>query len=204
MSDGEVEEDVMDISRSDVDEAEHSVYSPKPLTEVQDATGFIDNDENYEPPNEINITQGQELGPDHVLLYPDHETAKTDLPAVSQSQISANQYAEPREKPASGEPSSAINANMADDEQSQRSLSCSPSLADASDPDDYEPPEPAPSGEEAPRRAQMPRAVSEKSFSPPDVDTNGFVEPASSDLTPAVHQKISVDTTTVGAKSHSV
>ncbi len=204
MSDGELEEDIMDISRSDVDEAELSLYSPKPLTEVQDSSSSIDDDENYEPPSEINITQRQELNPDLVLLHQDLETAKADLPAATQNRPSADQDAKPMGKPTSGEPSPGANANIAGGEQPQRSLSRSPSLADVSDPDDYEPPEPAPLGEEVPRSAQMSSVDSEKSFSPPDVDTNDFVEPASSDLTPAFHQQVSVDASTVGAGSRSV
>lgn len=195
MSDGELEEDIMDISRSDVDEAELSLYSPKPLTEVQDTSSPIDDEENYEPPSEINITQRQEPDPDPVLLYQDLETAKADL---------ADQNAEDMEKLTSGKSSPAANANIAGDVQSQRSISRSPSLADASDLNDYEPPEPAPLGEEVPRSAQMSSVDSEKSFSPPDVDTNDVVAPASSDLTPAFHQQVSVDAITVGAGSQSV
>ena len=199
MSDEELDEDNMDISRSDVDEAELSLYSPKPLTEVQDTSSSIDDDENYEPPSEINITQRQEPDPDPVLLYQDLETAKVDLPAATQNQPFTNQNAEPIEKLTSGQPSPAANANIAGDVRSQRSRSRSPSLANASDPDDYEPPEPASLGEEVPRSAQMSSVDSEKSFSPPDV-----VAPASSDLTPAFRQQVSVDAITVGAGSQSV
>lgn len=202
----------MDISPSDVDDAELSFYSPKPLSEARDTSGFIDdddddnddNDENYEPPSEISITHRQEPDPDTVLLYQDLEPAKTDSPAAPQDQPSADQYTKPIEKPFLGEPSAAANADMAGDEQSQWSISHSPSLADASDPDDYEPPEPAPLGEEVPRPTKMSRADSEKSFSPPDVNINDFVAPASSDSTPAVHQQVSVDANTGGAGSQGV
>ena len=204
MSDGELEEDTMDISRNDVDEAELSLYSPNPLTKDQDTSGSADDDDFYEPPSEISMMERQEPDPDVVLLYQDLKSAKDDSPAATQNQPSADQDAEPIEKPISGEPSLAPNADMAGNKQSQRSLSRNSSLADTSDSDDYEPPEPAPLGEEVPQPAQFSSADSEKSFSPPDVDTSDFIAPTSSDPTPAVHQQVGVDAITVGARSHSV
>lgn len=206
MSDGEMEEDNMDISRSDVDEAELSLYSPNPMSEVQDVSGFIDDDENYEPPSEISITQGQKPDPHALLLHQDFETTKAKLQAATQNQPSADHDTEPVENPTSAAPSPTANTNMAGDEQPQRSLSHSLSLADASDPDDYEPPEPAPLGEELARPAPMPSVDSEKSFSPPDDDTNGIVASASSDSTRTVRRQVSVGVgaITVGAESQSV
>ena len=191
--DGELEEDVMDISRSDFDEAELSLYSPKPSTMLQDTLGVTDDDENYEPPSKIGISQRQEPTPDAVLLCPDLEILNAGLPAATQNQPSGDQDAKPINTPILGERSPAANADMAGNEQSQRSLSRSPSLIDASDPDDYEPPEPAPLGEVVPRPAQMSSVDSEKSFSPPNVDTNNFVAPVN--LTPisTIHQQVSVD-----------
>ena len=194
----------MDISRNDVDEAQLSFYSPEPLTEARDTSGFIDDDENYEPPSEISITQRQEPDPD-VLMYQDLETAQTNSPAATQDQPSADQDTKPEQKQTSVEQSPAANATVAGDGQSQRSLSRRFSLADASDPDDYEPPEPAPLGDGVPRPAQTSSSVdSEKSFSPPDVDTDEYVAPASSDSTPAVDLQVSVDAMTVGAGSRGV
>lgn len=195
MSDGELE-DIMDISRSDIDEAEVSYYSPKPMTNVQEVTGSMDDDENYEPPSEISMTLRQELDSDHILLQQEYKTAKVNLPAATQNQPSADHDAEPIEKPTWGEPSPSVNATTGDDEQSQLSLSRSPSAADGSDPDEYEPPEPAPLGEEVQRPAQISSVESERSFSPPAIDTNGFVAPASLDSIPTVQQQVSVDTIT--------
>lgn len=190
MSDGEMEEDIMDISRSDVDEAELSLYSPNPMTEVQRVPNFIDDDENYEPPSEIILTQRQESDPDALTSHQDSETAKANLQAATQNQPSADQDAEPIESPIPREPSPVANANMAGDEQSKRSISHSPSLANASDPDDYEPPEPAPLGEEVSRPAQMSSIDSDKAFSPPDVDTNDVVASMSSDSTTTVYRQV--------------
>ena len=199
MSHGELEEEIMDTSRSDVDEGELSLYSPKAAPEAQDTSGFLDDYENYEPPGEISITQRQEPDPDGVLLFQELEIAKADLPAQTQNQPSSDLNAEHTEKSISAGPSPTANANMVGDEQSRRSQSRSLSLANASDPDDYEPPEPASLGEEGPRSTHISSVNSETSFSPPDIETKGFVAHTSSDPILAVHQQVSVDAITVEA-----
>ena len=189
MSDGEIEEDIMDISRSDIDEAEPSTYSPKAMSEVQDTSGLVDEDENYEPPSQISIIQRQEPHADTFFLHEGLGTGKAVLPAETQDQQpSSDQSAEPTEEPTSGEPSSAASVILIGDRQS---LSRSPSLANASDPDDYEPPEPAPLGQEVPRPTRISSvADSENSSSPPKVQ-NDDVAHASSGSVPAVRQKVS-------------
>lgn len=194
----------MDISRSDVDDAEFSLYSPEPLNDLHDTSNFIDDDENYEPPSEISIIQRQEPDPDAILLYQDLETAKANLPVATQNSRFSDPGAELIRKPTSIEPSPAPNDDAADDEQSQRLLSRSPSLADANDSDDYEPPEPAPLGEKGLRPVQKSSAGSENSFSPLDVDIDNSVAPTTSVLTPAVQQQVGVEAVTMGAGSQSV
>ena len=202
MSDGEIEEDIMDISLSD-DEAELSLYSPKAVYQVQDISGFIDDDENYEPPSETSITQYQEPDANAGLLIEDLEPLKTDLPAETQDQRSADRNTEPIEKPTSGELSPGASISLAIDEQSMRSLPHSPSLSNASDPDEYEPPEPAPLGDEVPQPTRTSSVDSEKSFSPPDGENNDFVAHAISDSIPAIHKQVSVDAMMTEAESHS-
>ena len=205
MSLGELEEDTMDISRSDVEEAELSLYSPKPLTEDQDISSFTGDgdEENYEPPSEIAITQRQ--GPDpYAVLNQDLQSAKDDLTPITQNRPPADQDAEPIERATSDGPSSTANADKADTERSQGSLSRSPFLANASDPDDYEPPEPALLGEEESQPVRISSVESDKSFSPPDVDTNDNVAPTSSESKPAFHQEVSLNAITVGARSLSI
>lgn len=204
MSSEELEEDIMDISRSDVDEAELSLYSPDPLNELQDASGFVDDDENYEPPNEISIVQRKEPDPDAVVLCQELETANANLPVATQNHSFADQRVELIRMPTSIEPSPAPNDTIANDEQSQRPPSRSPSLADASDSDDYEPPEPASSGEEALRPVQMSIAGSEQSFSPPDLGIGKSGASVPSVLTPTVQQKVGVEAVTIGAGSNGV
>ena len=201
MSDEEIEEDIMDISLSD-DEAELSLHSPKAAYQVQSTSGFVDDDETYEPPSERSITQYQELGTNARLLNEDLEPMKADLPAEIQDQRSADRNSEPIEKPTSGVLSPGAGINLAIDEQSRRSLPHSPSQSNASDPDEYEPPEPAPLGEEVPRPTCTSSVDSEKSFSPPDGENNDFVARRLSDSIPAIHKEVSVDAMMTEAGSH--
>ena len=192
-SDGEVEEDIMDISRSDVDDTEPSLYSPKAVTEVQDTSSFVDDDENYEPPSELSMTQRQERDPDAVLFSQDLDIAEADPPAQTQNKPSSNLNAEFIEKPTPVEPSPVASVKSPSDEQSPRSLSRSPSPANASDPDDYEPPEPASLGEEVLPSTHMLSADTEASFSPRNVETDHFIAHASLESIIAVDQQVSVD-----------
>ena len=193
VSDGEVEEDIMDISRSDVDDTEPSLYSPKAVTEVQDTSSFVDDDENYEPPSDLRMTQRQERDPDAVLVSQDLDIAEAGTPAQTENNPSSNLNAEFIEKPTPVEPSPVASVNTSSDEQSPRSLSRSLSPANASDPDDYEPPEPASLGDEVLPSNHMLSADTEASFSPRDVETDHFIAHASSGSITAVDQLVSVD-----------
>ena len=193
ISDRDSEADVMDISRSDLDEAELSLYSPKDVTNIQDSSGSADDDENYEPPGEISIAHRREPTPDDALLYPELGIEKDDLPAEMQTQPSTDPNANSVEKSLSSERSPIASLNLAGDERPRRSLPVSPSLANASDPDDYEPPEPAPLGEEVPRGSHKSSVSSERSFSPPDFETNHLVASATSNSIPTVNQEVSVE-----------
>ena len=202
MSLGEIEEDTMDISRSDVEEAELSLYSPKPVTEDQDILSFTGDgdDENYEPPSEIDVNQRQrpEL---HAVLNQDLQSAKDNLTTMTQNRPLVDQDAELIGRPALDGPSSIANADKADTERSQRSVSRSLFPANASEPDDYEPPEPALLGKEDSQPLRMSSVESDKSFSPPDVNTNDDVAPTSSESKPTIHQEVRLNAITVGARS---
>lgn len=196
------DDDTMDTSRSDVDEAGLSLYSPKAMIEVRDTSGVVDDDENYEPPSEIGIIQRQESNHNAVLSSQDLDTAKTILPAQMQNQTSTDldaEHAEPIDRPTSGEPSPAASVDMADDEPLRQSLSRSSSPANPSDSDDYEPPEPASLGDEVPRSAHMSSVGFETSFLPRDIEIKNFVAHASSDPIPAIDQQVSVNAITVRA-----
>ena len=53
-SNGELEEDVMDISRSDLDEGEISEYAPQ---SIRSAAQSVEREDAYEPPNNIHVKQ---------------------------------------------------------------------------------------------------------------------------------------------------
>ena len=197
--DQKFEEDIMDVSCSDVDEAEPSLYSPKAVTEAQNTPNSVNDDENYEPPTEISIFEGQERDPDAVLLSLGLETAKANLSAQTKNQAFLDPNAEPVEKQTSGERSPAPSLVTSSDKQSRRSPSHSPSPANASDPDDYEPPEPASLGNEVQRSAHMSSVGAKTSFSSRQVERNDFIAHPSSASTPAVDQQVSVDANKVGA-----
>ena len=191
MSDGEVEEDIMDISRSDVDDTEPSLYSPKAV--VQDTSNLVDDDENYEPPSELSMTQRQEKDPDAVLSSQDLDIAEAHPPAQTQNKRSSKLNAEFVEEPTPVEPSPVASVDTSSDEQSPRSLLRSPSPANASDPDDYEPPEPASLVDEVLPSSHILSADIEASFPPRDVEKDHFIAHASSELMTAVDQQVSVD-----------
>lgn len=190
VSDRDFEEDVMDVSRSDVNEAELSLYSPKEITDIQNTSGSADDDENYEPPGEINIAHTRKSIPDDAPLYPELGIEKGDLPAEMQNQSFAKPNASSEKKSPLGEWSPTASLNLADNEHPSRSLSASSSLANASDSDDYEPPEPAPLGEEVPRVSHKSSVSSERAFSPPDVETNLLVASTISNSIPTVNQEV--------------
>ena len=53
-SNGELEEDVMDISKSDLDEGEISEYAPQ---SIQSVAQSVEREDAYEPPNSIDVKQ---------------------------------------------------------------------------------------------------------------------------------------------------
>ena len=130
------EEDVMDMSQSEADEGEITTYSPKPInTQDQQAAAYEEDEESYEPPGDINIVQQHELG-----LTASHLPSNSEITqhvAVTSPESTTNNKEAPLAIPVDG---LTLDADMQDTEGV---LQSSPSLADASDPEDYEPPEPA-------------------------------------------------------------
>ena len=149
-SDPEFEDDVMDISRSEVDEGETSTYSPKlPNAELHHTTDLLNDEESYEPPSAVNILEQVETKPAWELPVPDIVTKATN------DDTNRSNAGRP---PQLGLIQGAQGEVPADNS--------SPSMSDASDPDDYEPPEPAvPVLEPALRPATM---------SPVSTSFNGF------------------------------
>ena len=204
ISDGEIDGHIMDRSCSDVDKPELSLYSPRSTSEVRDSSALVDDDENYEPPSEISLTQRQEPDPDAVQLYGDLKLVEATLPAKKQTQHSADQGVELEDNHISGDPFSTASDNIVSDDHSRQSPTRSPFPANASDPDEYEPPEPAPLGEDTTQPIRVSKVVdSGKPFFPSGVESNNSVPRANWDSMPAVHQEVSVDAIDVEAGSHS-
>ena len=130
------EEDIMDMSQSEADEGEITTYSPKLIdTEKQQDADYEEDDESYEPPGDINIVQQHEL--DLTVGHaPSHGESSKQLGGTNQEPITDKQDA-PLAISTDG---LTLDADMQD--RKRTSLN-SPSLVDASDPDDYEPPEPS-------------------------------------------------------------
>ena len=134
----------MDISRSDADEGEISDHSPEQMVVDRDKQSLIDEEESYEPSSNIITTRHPE---------PDVDTAQLELNGRGADNyaldvVSDMPMADTSAKTSTEEPNSsedfASSGITQDEEESQYPNF---STADDSDPDDYEPPEPASLGE---------------------------------------------------------
>jgi len=167
----ELEDDIMDISRSEIDEAEIPGYSPQPpVAEGQQTAGSVDDEESYEPPSDISGLQQHNL--DLSTRHPTSDSAivETNLPKVTNDHLSTDkQGADPS-------PSDDDFAHNADGQSEERTSHRSTSLADASDSDDYEPPEPVPLASESMVGARM--TIDDPKLSPlSTVDVSSDITP---------------------------
>lgn len=135
-SDGELAEDTMDISRSDIDEGEITDYSPESLTMQQTEAEISEHEDVYEPPPvpgtkpalPSEISTGQETSQLPILEAQDVSAAKADTTAQVPQ-----------------EPEAASNLTIEAGSASRISTSPhthSPLTNIVDDSDDYEPPEP--------------------------------------------------------------
>lgn len=135
-SDGELAEDTMDISGSDIDEGEITDHSPESLTMIHTEAEISDHEDVYEPapvpgtkpalPSEVN--RGQET---------------SQLPILTAQDVSAAKAAYPPQVPQ--EPGAASILTMGAGSASRMSTpphSHSPPTNIVEESDDYEPPEP--------------------------------------------------------------
>ena len=144
LSEGELEEDVMDISRSDADEGEISDHSPEQMVVDGDKQSHVDDEESYEPSSDVITTRHPE--PDVDTAQPELNGRRADnyaLDVVSDMRMGDTSAKTTTEEPNSSE-DFALSGIAQDEEESQYPNF---SMADDSDPDDYEPPEPASLGE---------------------------------------------------------
>ena len=133
-------EDVMDISRSEADEGELTEYSPSPpIAEDRQSINPVDDEESYEPPSDLPNLQLQDLDSFADRAPSDSGVAAIALPDVRIDDAPADH---PKKiLPQFDDENSNSDANM----QVGKQVSDGESpVADASDLDDYEPPEPAP------------------------------------------------------------
>ena len=193
LSDGELEEDVMDISRSDADEGEISDRSSGHITEDQVKRGLIDDEDSYEPPGDIVMSQNLESDIDAVRPQQDDQTANANMPDVAQDTPVSDSSAEETSEEQTSIEQTPCNANIQETnvQDEDKAPHSSPSLADDSDPDDYEPPEPEPF-EEEPELQSASANRSYASFSPLNIDPSDTGAPLQSDLAPGA-TKIGAD-----------
>ena len=140
LSEGELEEDVMDISRSDADEGEISDHSPDQMAVDQDKQSLVDDEESYEPSSDI-ITARQPEPPIDTSQpgFNDRRADEYGLDVVSDVPMVDASFKTTTEEPNSSE-EFASSGNTQDETGSQYQKF---SVANDSDLDDYEPPEPA-------------------------------------------------------------
>ena len=202
LSDGELEEDVMDISRSDADAGEISGPGPGHIAEDQIEPGLVDNEDTYEPPGDIVMSQNLKPDNDAIWLQHDDQTFDAIMPDVAQETSVSESSAEDTSEMQTSTEQTPFNANIqdADMQNGDKSAHSSPCLADDSDPNNYEPPE---AFEEDQGLQSASANHSESSFPPLDTDTTDTVAPLQSE-----HASILDDTnagaTTVGADSQEV
>ena len=141
LSEGELEEDVMDISRSDADEGEISDHSPEQMAVDQDKQSLVDDEESYEPSSDI-ITARQPEPPidtAHPVFNDDRRANEYGLDVVTDVPMDDAVFKTTTEEPNSSE-DFASSGNTQDETGLQYQKF---SVANDSDLDDYEPPEPA-------------------------------------------------------------
>lgn len=187
LSEGELEEDVMDISRSEVDEGELSEYSPT-----------IANAETLQIENTVNDEQSDKSSTEDGIMrrpsMPDRSSA--DREGVQSEMLNARvekSFTDGREL--EGQPN-VPEHNHSTDMQDEEQIS-HPDVANDSDADDYEPPEPA-------LALKVSAVENETSSIPPtSIELNGKIASSpkspqegidavntSSEITSNLHQKV--------------
>ena len=174
---GELEEDVMDLSHSDEDEPNDPNRSRNPSdSDSQQSTSPFDDEENYEPPMSVSVQRQpeNELSVDQHSL--DTNVLGTEVSAVTGNVTVpvSNNNSEPQ---VVDEPSHGGKLSSA-----QQSPRLSQSLVVVSDSDDYEPPEPLSSMSEDVVLSEASPADLQPTFTQPTVnseDGEGRVQSAS-------------------------
>ena len=154
-SNGELEEDVMDISKSDVDEGEISEYAPQSIRSVAQS---VEREGAYEPPNNIDVKQtptnppldlriGQQQSGGHTVYH--LGPSSTSKPQDDVEDYTNHQIPE-KSKVATSPTYLSKQAENLDIRPIQRVLS-----NNTDESDDYEPPEPVSPSESARSEKEM-------------------------------------------------
>ena len=139
---GELEEDVMDVSMSDLDGGELSDYNLASTTHAQFVKHLADGEDTYEPPTSIDVQQLPPAVPSPIRLHQDELGGSlVDLSAApaAQGKSPSDSLIQLSERSASIAPATH-RSKHAQDISSGRGPSASSEFTDESD--DYEPPEP--------------------------------------------------------------
>ena len=125
-SNSEPGKDIMDLSKSDLDEGEISEYSPRSMSRAQSVARSADGEDTYEPPTVINVQQH----PAPILLesQPHRDDGQSDPPQVPavQNEITQN----------------VANSHSMENEGAGNTKYHSTHTSGMEESDDYEPPEP--------------------------------------------------------------
>lgn len=171
LSDGELQEDTMDISRSEIDEGGLSEYRPKIPDAKVNHTHDHEDKEGYEPASKNGVIQ----------QHPNQDSASIKGEVVEIDMPDADPESFLTTEPGAGFPLSIDELDHNADLQDEGQLSHPDlSLADDSDPDDYEPPEPAISPK---LPANEPKT---STSSPPYVDVDRNIALVQPNLQPAL------------------
>ena len=130
----------MDISRSDADEGEISDHSPEQMVLDRDKQSLADDEESYEPSSDVITTRHPE--PDVDTAQPELNGRRADNHALDI--VTDMPMGDTSAKTSTEEPNSPQDfASSGNTQDEQESPYPNFPMADDSDPDDYEPPEPA-------------------------------------------------------------
>ena len=181
----------MDISRSDADEGEISDHSPEQMVVDGDKQSPVDDEESYEPSSDIITTRQSE--PDVDTAQPELKGRRADnyaLDVVSDMRMDDTSAKTTTEEPDSSEDFASSGITQDEEESQYPNFS----MADDSDPDDYEPPEPASLGENS---ALQPISAnsSHASFSAPGFDQDNTEVDRNSEPLSGLHDHLTLSDT---------
>lgn len=157
-ADGELEEDVMDISRSDIDEGEITELSQGSIAEaLEEDSNMNDDEESYEPPSDMNTNRDLLHG-----VQNDDKSTAAEYNMLDDVSMVETDSGNVLELPLNNQEVTKIIGGQHEEYSAHRS----PPLIHASDDEDYEPPEPPPFAKETALPTAIPVDDSEICSSP--------------------------------------